>query len=231
MKILFDNYNYNYPALKSLWGFSAYLEEYRLLFDTGSNGRVLLENMKALDVDIEEIAYLFVSHSHWDHIGGMDSVLEANPDITLFVPESLSKHLINDLRMLAKEVIVIMDKPQRLFGNLYTTGILGEEVPEQSLIIDGEKPVVVTGCGHFGIENIVDTASQIIDKTIYLAVGGFHLMYSDEREILETISSLKRSGLEFVSPTHCSGDQAMAMFAKSFGDHYIQGGIGASIVI
>ena len=231
MKILFDNYNYNYPELKSLWGFSAYLEEYHLLFDTGSNGRVLLENMKALDVAIEEIETLFLSHSHWDHIGGLDSILEINPDITLFVPESLSKHLIKDLRQLAKEVVIITDEPQRLFDNLYTTGLLGDEMPEQSLIIDGEKPVVITGCGHFGIDNIVNRASQIIDKKIYLAAGGFHLMYSDEREILETIASLKRSAVEFVSPTHCSGDQAIALFAQSFGDHYIQGGIGARIAI
>ena len=231
MKILFDNYNYSYPELKSLWGFSAYLEEYHLLFDTGSNGRVLLENMKALSVDIEEIEYLFVSHSHWDHIGGLDSILELNPDMTLFVPESLSKHLIRDLRQLAKEVVIITNNPQRLFDDLYTTGLLGEEMPEQSLIIDGEKPILLTGCGHFGIENIVSRASQIIDKKIYLAAGGFHLMYSDEREILETIASLKRSGVKFVSPTHCSGDQAIALFSESFGDHYIQGGIGARIAI
>ena len=231
MKILFDNYNYSYSELKSLWGFSAYLEEYHLLFDTGSNGRVLLENMKALDVDIEEIEYLFVSHSHWDHIGGLDSILELNPDMTLFVPESLSKHLIRDLEQLAKEVVIITNNPQRLFDDLYTTGLLGEEMPEQSLIIDGEKPVVLTGCGHFGIENIVNRASQIIDKKIYLAAGGFHLMYSDEKKILETIASLKKCGVKLVSPTHCSGDQAIALFAESFGDQYIQGGIGARIAI
>ncbi len=231
MKILFDNYNYKYLELKSPWGFSAYLQEYRLLFDTGSNGRVLLENMKVLGVDVQDIEYLFVSHSHWDHIGGIDSILELNPDMILFVPESLSKHLIKDLRQLAKEVVVITDKPQRLFADLYTTGLLGDEMPEQSLIVDGEKPVVLTGCGHFGIENIVNRASQVIDKQIYLVAGGFHLMYGDEVEILEAIASLKRSGVEFVSPTHCSGDQAIEMFAKSFGDHYIRGGIGANVAI
>ena len=231
MQIVFDNYNYSHPELKSLWGFSAYLEAYRLLFDTGSNGRVLLNNMKALDIDPKEVDYLFISHSHWDHIGGLDSLLELNPDLTLFVPESLSKHLIKDLRLLAKEVIVITDKPQRLFENLYSTGILGEEVPEQSLIIDGEKPVVITGCGHFGIENIVSIASKAIDKPIRQVIGGFHLLHSDEGTIMETILKLKRIGVEWASPTHCSGDQAIELFAKSFGDHYIQGGIGARIKI
>ncbi len=229
MQIVFDNYNYSHPELKSLWGFSAYLEKYRLLFDTGSNGRVLLQNMKALSIDPKAVDYLFISHSHWDHIGGVDSLLELNPNLTLFVPESLSKHLIKDLRLLAKEVIVITNKPQKLFGDLYSTGILGEEMPEQSLVIDGEKPVVITGCGHFGIENIVDTASKTIHKSIRQVVGGFHLLHSDEKTIMETILKLKKVGVEWVSPTHCSGDQAIELFAKSFRDHYIQGGIGANI--
>lgn len=231
MQILFDNYNYTHPELKSLWGFSAYLKTYRLLFDTGSNGRVLLENMKALGVDPGEIDYLFITHSHWDHAGGVDSILELNPDITLFVPESLSKHLIKDLRRLAKEVIVTSDKSQRLFDNLYTTGILGEEMPEQSLIINGSKPVVITGCGHFGIENIVAIASEVISKPIRQVIGGFHLLHSDEEAIRETIVKLKEYGMEWVTPTHCSGDQAIEMFSQSFGTHYARGGIGAKIVL
>ncbi|MFT7004322.1 MAG: 7,8-dihydropterin-6-yl-methyl-4-(beta-D-ribofuranosyl)aminobenzene 5'-phosphate synthase [Sulfurimonas sp.] len=36
----------------------------------------------------------FITHSHWDHIGWIDSILELNPDITLFVPSSISKHQI-----------------------------------------------------------------------------------------------------------------------------------------
>jgi 7,8-dihydropterin-6-yl-methyl-4-(beta-D-ribofuranosyl)aminobenzene 5'-phosphate synthase len=229
MKIIFDNYNEHYGDLISLWGFSLYLEEYRLLFDTGSNGRVLLENMRALDIDIKEIKYLFISHAHWDHIGGIDSVLELNPDLTLFVPQSLSRHLIRDLRTLAKEVVVIGEKPQKLFDRLYSTGLLGEEVPEQSLIINNEKPALITGCGHFGIADIVRRASEVVGKPIYQAVGGFHMMHSTEKEIEKTVTVLEKNGVSYVSPTHCSGDRAIAMFAEHFGREYIPGGIGAEI--
>ncbi|MCB5272355.1 MAG: MBL fold metallo-hydrolase [Candidatus Cloacimonetes bacterium] len=229
MKILFDNYNYDYKALKALWGFSIYLEEYRLLFDTGSNGRVLLENMKALGIDVKEVRYLFISHAHWDHIGGLDSVLEANPELTLFVPQSLSKHLIRDLGTLAKEVVVIKKGPQKLFGELYTTGLLGTEVPEQSLIIKREKPVLITGCGHFGVANIARHAARAIEKPIDLVIGGFHLMHSDRETIEREITALRENGVTSVCPTHCSGEKAIAMFARHFGTHYIRGGIGAEI--
>ena len=224
MKILFDNYNSN-PTCQALWGFSAYFEEYKLLFDTGSNGRVLLKNMKELGVDVKEIEYMFITHSHWDHIGGIDSILELNPNITLFIPSSLSKHLIKDLKTLAKEVIICTKKPQHLFDKLYTTGLLGKEMPEQSLIIKDDETKVITGCGHFGIQNIVNLACGVIDKKIDFAIGGFHLLRSTDEEILDSINSLKKLGVTKVMPTHCSGDKAIKMYKENFKENYFVGGI------
>jgi 7,8-dihydropterin-6-yl-methyl-4-(beta-D-ribofuranosyl)aminobenzene 5'-phosphate synthase len=84
MTILFDNYP-GVAGLETLWGFAALFRIPRLtvLFDTGSNGRVLLRNMAALGVDPASIDLLFLSHPHWDHIGGLDSILELNPKMTV----------------------------------------------------------------------------------------------------------------------------------------------------
>ena len=215
LQILFDNYKVC-ESCQSLWGFSAYLQEYKLLFDTGSNGRVLLKNMQTLGVDVNEIEYIFLSHSHWDHIGGVDSIIELNPNVTLFVPVSLSKHLIKDLKSLVKEVIVIGKKPVKLFANLYSTGILGEAMPEQSLIIDAQKPELLTGCGHFGVQNITQVAREIIGRDIIKVSGGFHLLRSDETTIARTIEELKLLGVKETAPTHCSGDKAIEMFDRNF---------------
>lgn len=228
MIILFDNYN-SVSTCQSLWGFSAYFEEYKLLFDTGSNGRVLLKNMSELGVDVKEVEYLFITHSHWDHIGGIDSILELNPNITLFIPSSLSKHLIKDLKSLAKEVVICTKKPQKLFAKLYTTGLLGEEMPEQSLIVDEDETRVITGCGHFGVQNIVKVACEVIGKKIDFAIGGFHLLRSSEDEILDSIEGLKELGVSRVLPTHCTGDKAINIYKNSFGENCIQGGIGTKI--
>ncbi len=225
MIILFDNYNSN-SSCQSLWGFSAYFEEYKLLFDTGSNGRVLLKNMKELGVDITEIEYIFITHSHWDHIGGIDSILELNPNVTLFIPSSLSKHLINDLKGLAKEIIICTKKPQKLFDNVYTTGLLGSQTPEQSLIIDGPQTKVITGCGHFGVQNIVKIAKEVIEKDIEFAIGGFHLLRSSEDEINNSTRSLKALGVKKVMPTHCSGDRAIEIYKDNFKENCLIGGIG-----
>jgi len=225
MKILFDNYNKT-STCKSLWGFSAYFKKYKLLFDTGSNGRTLLQNMKELEIDLKEVKYLFITHAHWDHIGGIDSVLELNSDITMFVPSSLSKKLICDLKTLTKKVVVCDEKPKKLFDGVFTTGILGEEMPEQSLILDDGFTKVITGCGHHGIENIVKVAKEFLNKDIKIAVGGFHLLEKNDDDILKSIEALKNLGVQKVLPTHCTGDRAIKLYKEHFKDNYIEGGIG-----
>ncbi|WP_457748347.1 MBL fold metallo-hydrolase [Sulfurimonas sp.] len=215
MQIVFDNYKVC-DTCQSLWGFSAYFDKYKLLFDTGSNGRVLLKNMQELGVDVKKIKYIFITHSHWDHIGGLDSIIEINPNVTLFLPASLSKHLIKDLKSLVREVLVCDQKPMKLFDNIYTTGILGSETPEQSLIIEDEQNSVITGCGHYGIENITQAAKQFLGKDIQCVVGGFHLLYSNEKKIEQTIISLKKLGVICATATHCTGDRAMQYFSENF---------------
>ena len=225
--IVFDNYAY-LPDFPTLWGFSAFVETntHTLLFDTGSNGRVLLQNMQRLHLDIEKADTLFISHPHWDHIGGLDSVLEANKNMDLFVPSSLSRHLIRDLETLSKNVTVIGKESAEILPSFYTTGTMGD-IGEQSLIIDTVKGlIVITGCAHPGVEHIAEKAIRLLQKPIILMMGGFHLMYSDEMHIASVIEKFRQLGIENVCPTHCSGDLAIEMFKEAFGEHFIQGGVG-----
>ena len=227
--ILFDNHNPSGDP-RSLWGFAAYVHEYKLLFDTGSNGRVLLRNMKKLGIDITEVKYLFLSHEHWDHIGGVDSVLEANPNLTIFAPRSLSKNMIADMRTLSNEVIVCRGTPLPLAPDLYSTGVQGKYTPEHALVIDGASPMVLTGCGHYGIDRIVRRAGGILDKPIETVIGGFHLHDTPSEEIDEKITTLRATGTTRVMPTHCSGDEAIEQFKDAFGEGFFDGGIGSRLI-
>ena len=225
--IVFDNYVAN-EKLESFWGFSCVINDY-FLFDTGSNGRVLVRNMAKMGFDIDNFKYLFISHPHWDHIGGIDSIVDVNRKMSLILPNSLSKLYIRDLKKLLRETIVVNHEPRKLFGSFYSTGVM-EPVGEQSLVIDeGEFSVVVTGCAHPGIVNIIRRAIQMLNKPVLYALGGFHLMRSGEDEIIETIRELKNLGVEYVTPTHCSGDLAIEIFKDAYGDNYIPGGVGRII--
>ncbi len=110
--ITFDN-RPNEGDFPTLWGFSCFIrtDGRTILFDTGSNGRMLVHNMQKLGLSIREVDTLFLSHPHWDHIGGLDSVLEENPQVDIYLPASFSDYLIRDLRTLAKSVTVIDKVP------------------------------------------------------------------------------------------------------------------------
>ncbi len=225
--IVFDNYKAN-EKLESFWGFSCMIND-DFLFDTGSNGRALVRNMVKMRFDIERLKYLFISHPHWDHIGGIDSVVDINRNLTLFLPDSLSQLYIRDLKTLSKEVKIINEYPRKLFENFYTTGVM-HPVGEQSLIIEEEDfGIVVVGCSHPGITNIVKRSKEIINKPILYAIGGFHLFRSKEEEIIEIVKEMKNLGVEYVTPTHCSGDLAIEMFKEEYGENYIPGGVGRII--
>ncbi len=230
--IVFDNYHYN-PNLTSLWGFSAFLQlpNQTILFDTGSNGHVLLKNIQTLGLNVKDIDTLFISHPHWDHIGGVDSVIEQNPNLHIFAPDSLSKHLLNDLRNQVQDLTVIGYQATRLFDHVYSTGVMDKDlIGEQSMIIDTKEGlIVITGCAHPGIVNIARKARQILDKEILLLMGGFHLLNDNSAAIQQVIQSLQNAAVKYVCPTHCSGDLAKEMFKESFKEKYIGGGVGKKV--
>lgn len=233
MTIVFDN-DPGLPGLTSLWGFAALLRigDRTILFDTGSNGRVLLRNMAALGLSPEEVDLVFLSHPHWDHMGGLDSFLEVNPGVTLVLHAGFSKHLIGDLRTLCGGLVVVGTDPQPLAPGLYSTGMLKSEPPEQALVIDtGEVTAAVSGCAHPGMEKVVARAAQLLGSSVDWAIGGFHLMYTDADGIQASIRSLQDLGVSFVVPTHCTGDAAKADFRRAYGEHCLEGGVGRAIQI
>ncbi len=231
LTILFDNYPHK-PGLTSLWGFSALvvLPHATVLFDTGSNGRVLLKNMAALGLNPKNFDLLFLSHPHWDHMGGLDSVLELNPDLRLVVHEGFSKHLIRDLETQCAELTVCANNPIELLPDVYSTGMLAAEPPEQALVFKvGRATVAVSGCAHPGMERIVEVANRFLPQPVNWAVGGFHLLYADRPTVDRSIHALRNLGVTHVVPTHCSGDAARTAFAGAYGNDFIDGGVGRVI--
>jgi len=217
---------------KADWGFSALVEVNgeTLLFDTGAKPNVLKENLKLADVDLQTVEKVFISHNHWDHVGGLEAVLE-NKGVELFVPESDCEEFESNLPQEA--ACVPVSAPTFISDIFLSTGPLptGLENPteEQSLIVFSKRgTVLITGCSHPGIVKVAERAVSLTGNKLFLTVGGFHLYKLSEREIIEVSEKLK-AFTQFVAPCHCTGDGALSIFKETWKDRFIEVKAGVEI--
>lgn len=104
------------------------------------------------------------------------------------------------------------------------------ELRELSLAIQTpEGVVVVAGCSHPGVDQIVEAAAAI-DARVALVMGGFHLPAASDAEIARIASALKDSRkVGRLAPGHCTGEPAFALFRRMWGERYLYAGVGSVI--
>jgi len=227
---IFDNYSYN-RNLKSGWGFSCVVKlgEKNILFDTGAEGKLLLDNLEKMNLNPEIIDFIFLSHDHWDHTGGLFELLGKNKKAKVYLLKSFPEGFKSDIKKMGNEILELKNFFM-IDEKIYTTGELGQIVPEQSLVIDTDKGlVVITGCAHPGIVEITKKAKEDLKKDLFLILGGFHLLDKRNSAIDSVILALKDLGVQKVAPCHCSGIGAIDLFRKSYKEDFIENGVGKII--
>jgi 7,8-dihydropterin-6-yl-methyl-4-(beta-D-ribofuranosyl)aminobenzene 5'-phosphate synthase len=228
--VIYDNNPYK-QGLETAWGFSALITgpEKTILFDTGGDGSILLGNMKKLAIEPNNIDTVVLSHIHGDHTGGLSSFLEKNPDVTVYLPESFPKKFKDNVLSFHSRIVEI-GQSLKICENVYSSGQLGKLIKEQSLIVRTDKGlIVITGCAHPGIVKIVNKAKDLLESDILLVMGGFHLEWATKGKTEKIISAFKQMGVQYVGPSHCSGDRARSLFEQRFGENYINLGAGKVI--
>ena len=229
--VVYDNNPYK-EGLETAWGFSALVTgtEKTILFDTGGDGLLLLNNMAKLDIEPNSIDTVVLSHIHGDHTGGLSSFLEKNHDVVVYLPKSFPKGFKDNVQSCGAKVVEV-EQSLKICENVYSTGQLGRLIKEQSLIIRTEVGlIVVTGCAHPGIVKIVDTAKEVLKDDILLVMGGFHLEWASGGKVEKIISAFKKSHVRYVGPCHCTGHKARDLFEEHFGKNYINIGVGKVII-
>ncbi len=207
------------------WGVS-FLVGQDVLFDTFGLPTVLEKNMKKQGIDPAGIRHIVISHPHWDHISGLWDILLKNKGVTVYLcpnAGAFSKEKIQDFGARVVEAPGFL----RIKDRIYTTGEItgkydGRPMYEQALVVGSRRGlVIVTGCAHPGIVEILEKVEDRFDGEIFLVMGGFHLLDRSEDEIFEVIEQMRFLGVRKVAPTHCTGELATRLMRKAYGEHFV----------
>jgi len=210
-------------GLRAGWGFSCFIQtkDRNILLDTGWDGDILISNMKKLGIDPQDINIEVISHSHWDHIGGIAKISSLNKNLKIYLPQSFSERLKREIKK-RSELHEINSISSKICHQVYTTGeiegsyLVGKTriyIKEQSLLIFSKKGlVVISGCAHSGVGKILKSASEF--GKVYALIGGLHDF--EEYHLLKDIS--------LIVPTHCTINKNKII--KLFPKKCLEGGVG-----
>lgn len=229
--IIHDNHPFK-GVLDTKWGFSCLISgaEKTILFDTGPGGS-LLRNMEKLAIETKSVDAVVLSHIHPDHTGGLEEFLEENPDVTVYLLESFPQRFKYAVKAQGAKIVDV-ERPTKICEYVWSVGEIGKWFKEQSLIIQTNKGlIVVVGCSHPGIVNIINAARDLIEDDLLMVMGGFHLEWAGAGKIEKVISVLKKFQVRYVGLCHGSGEKAKSMFEEHFGSNYINMGAGRVITM
>jgi 7,8-dihydropterin-6-yl-methyl-4-(beta-D-ribofuranosyl)aminobenzene 5'-phosphate synthase len=226
----------------------------KILFDTGHSD-VFLRNAERLDLDLQkDVETIVLSHGHWDHGNGLkyisNKTLITHPmafikryrsnddsDLGLSMNKQEAEQRFNlitsDTPYKISDTIIFLGEIPRLTDFESDPSYFIDEkgnpdhVPDDSAlaIIHNNGLIVITGCSHSGICNIIEYARKVshIDK-VNAVIGGFHLKHTG-RQTQTTIRYFLDHKIETIYPSHCTELPALAAFYHEFGAQQLKTGM------
>ena len=230
------------PAFSTEAGVSYLIEAdgRKILFDLGLNRHQqspspLQVNMDLLDVFPAEFDMIFISHLHPDHVGGRAFASQRSFSFGLSQePLPAGTRIITPTPMqYPGSQPEYLAKPQLLFPGIATTGPISRQLPiglidEQALVIHvaGKGLVLFVGCGHQGLDKLLQLVEQSFTEPLYAIVGDLHLPVPHGRWQIAGIDVQRRlaSGNGVFDPMDAADVQvAVSQLAAKFSHIWIGG--------
>ena len=236
--VLSDNRSYD-SCLFTEHGLSVLLqtERHKILLDTGASD-VFVRNAEQLGIDLSDVGYVFISHGHSDHAGGLRYFLEHNQNAQVIVlPDAMSgkffskrgnlHSITTEWPEIGEDRLVLIDQTCEILEGLHVIAHIPQKHPmpkgNQNLYIQDADGNYIHDdfrherCAHSGLENILAACPW----PVHTVVGGFHLL--DGQETDDEIKALAQR-LKAMYPetqfytSHCTGDHVFEVMKDVMGE-------------
>lgn len=290
---VYDAFGKENENLIQSFGFSCWIKynDKNILFDAGSNADIFKNNIHALGLDPKAIDMVIISHSHFDHLNGLDYLLSINKKVKVYFPHdifwgapvpfdatgqesSIGDSLPVEMRYFrGKETKFVINQSGRFWNaNVDYVKASTEILPGVKLIVNTSAymgyfskypnlsfvpelfkanaskssesglvelslslesnggTILIVGCSHSGVENIIVNAQKENAKNIELVYGGFHLL-PYKRDELEKLIHYIQTDLQVkkVAPAHCTGHLGFKLFKDAYKDNFLFAGLGETV--
>lgn len=217
----------------------------KILFDTGASD-LYKRSAAKLGIDLGKVDRIVLSHGHWDHGNGLEYMMgvplichpgcfvkryRKSDDTNLGL--SLSREELDD-----RFELETYPHPVRLSDHLWFLG----EIPRKNnfeakttkyILEDGSDDfimddtglvavtrkglVIISGCAHSGISNMIEYARQVTGIfRVAAVIGGFHLKAAN-KQTRKTIEYFEKLEVPQLIPSHCTLEPALDLFRQTFG--------------
>lgn len=243
LTVLVDNNTQTDCDLLGEFGLSFLIEDnyHKVIFDCGYSD-VFIKNAYHMNIDLGDVTDIVLSHSHNDHTGGLlwlqnlyKKLLKVgfviNTKRLIAHPYVFEPHYNKDFENIGfpgveSDISDFFDinytkDPCPITKNLIFAGELpssesSEDPDESALIYKSPKGlVIIAGCSHAGLVNIIEHAKKITDEQkIYSIIGGIHLLNKTDTEIKKIGAYLQRQNIKAIYPCHCCDLRSKIILAK-----------------
>jgi 7,8-dihydropterin-6-yl-methyl-4-(beta-D-ribofuranosyl)aminobenzene 5'-phosphate synthase len=201
-------------------GMSLYIEKngQRILFDTGPSSE-FIRNSEKLGVDLKKVDIAIISHAHMDHMGGLTSFLWINKKANVYLSRNVLRNqdfralrsqmdeetfdrirFVNDSTGIAQDVFILTKIEGRY--------PIRDRVDHEAVLVirNNNKLIILSGCSHGEILNIIGTVTRTFPNIYVRAViGGFHLTGTAKYSVEQIGREMLKYPIMKIYTCHCTG--------------------------
>jgi 7,8-dihydropterin-6-yl-methyl-4-(beta-D-ribofuranosyl)aminobenzene 5'-phosphate synthase len=212
--------------------------------ETNTSPSALENNMQKLGITWNDINLIFISHNHPDHTGGVAWWQKGSFSPGLAQPDWTGKSVYVPVKLtypgLSPQVAY---QAQQIAPGMATLGVLPfKEVSflvlltpvnyEQTLAVNvqGQGIVLITGCGHPGLQAIVTLAEALFEQPVIGVVGGLHYGDRTAQDLADELAFLRQRDIRLLALSpHDSLPATIQVFQQAFPQAYQPIEVGRAI--